>query len=101
MIVWEFADMAFYAKAASCGVGGGRPWRRPWPNRWAGNSQLTQFVWHVGPEQLSASTFLLLLLMPSGYYAVFTTIHEERVFPEVGQLVMGTHGILSKYGLGG
>ena len=39
--------------------------------------------------------------MLSGHHAVFTTIHEERVFPEVGQLVMGTHGILSGYGMGG
>ena len=93
--------MAFCAKAASCGVDGRSPWRRPWPNRWAGNFRLTQFVWHFGPEYLSASTFLVLILMPSGYYAVFTTIHEERVFPEVGQLVMGTDRMLSGYGMGG
>ena len=42
----------------------------------------------------------MLLLMPSSYYGVSIKVHEARVFPKVGQLVMGTHGILSEYGMG-
>ena len=37
--------------------------------------------------------------MPSGYYAYFIVVREERVLLKVGQLVIGIHGMLPRYGM--